>query len=290
MYFQKLNLDNISEFRKFFNYIPTLTCDYTVGGLFIWRDFFCFEYFYQNNVFFTRIYSENEFFYNLPMGVNLLENIKKIILEDINQTVKFFTIPEEYVDFFKNNFKVINVVEQVDFEDYLYDIRDLSTLKGKKFSGQRNLIHQFIRENAVWSFEKITPKTIKDVIRFYDNEYKIDKNAQKYEVEEYIKTREVLENIDLYAFFGYFLTTNGKIVGFSLGEIKNDTLFVHIEKANKLIKGAYQMLVNQFVIKFQDKVKFVNREEDMGDLGLKTSKESYHPIKKLKKYIIEISK
>ena len=49
------------------------------------------------------------------------------------------------------------------------------------------------------------------------------------------------------------------------------------------------MLVNQAAITFAvNEVSFINREEDMGDLGLRTSKKSYHPIELLKKYTIEV--
>lgn len=78
-------------------------------------------------------------------------------------------------------------------------------------------------------------------------------------------------------------------VALYINEIVGDTLYTHIEKADRQYKGAYQMLVNQAAITFAvDEVSFINREEDMGDLGLRTSKKSYHPIELLKKYTIEV--
>lgn len=88
---------------------------------------------------------------------------------------------------------------------------------------------------------------------------------------------------------GGVLQADGKIVGFSLGEVAGDTLFVHIEKADRTFRGAYRMLVNQFAARFAGEgVSYINREDDMGDPGLRTSKLSYHPITLLKKYCITV--
>ena len=77
--------------------------------------------------------------------------------------------------------------------------------------------------------------------------------------------------------------------GFSLGEIVGDTLFTHIEKADRDYEGCYQMLVAQFAQHFvRDGVHFINREDDTGDLGLRTSKLSYHPVALLEKYTVTI--
>ena len=35
-------------------------------------------------------------------------------------------------------------------------------------------------------------------------------------------------------------------------------------------------------------VKFINREDDAGDEGLKKSKQSYHPVKMAKKYFADV--
>ena len=77
--------------------------------------------------------------------------------------------------------------------------------------------------------------------------------------------------------------------GFSLGEIIGDTLFTHIEKADRDYEGCYQMLVAQFAQQFAgESVAFINREDDTGDLGLRTSKLSYHPVALLEKYTVTV--
>ena len=85
---------------------------------------------------------------------------------------------------------------------------------------------------------------------------------------------------------GGLIKADGKVVAFAFGEKVGDTLFVHIEKAKKDVQGAYQMIVKEFAL--HNPAPYINREEDMGIEGLRRSKESYHPIEKLKKYSLTV--
>jgi len=98
----------------------------------------------------------------------------------------------------------------------------------------------------------------------------------------------VLQSDDLYGMFGGVLYADGKVVGFSVGEQVDQTLYVHIEKANREVKGAYQTLNNRFATHFGKNAKYINREDDTGDPGLRKAKLAYHPIKLLEKFVIEI--
>ena len=77
---------------------------------------------------------------------------------------------------------------------------------------------------------------------------------------------------------GGLLRANGEVVAFSIGEpLCDDTMVVHIEKAYADVQGAYPMINQQFLIHEAAGFKYVNREEDMGDEGLRKAKESYRP-------------
>ena len=91
-----------------------------------------------------------------------------------------------------------------------------------------------------------------------------------------------------YNLLGGILKIQNKIIAISVGEIINDTLFIHIEKANRMFLGAYQMINNEFAKYYAKDVTYINREEDVGDDGLRKAKLMYNPIKILKKYIVEV--
>lgn len=77
---------------------------------------------------------------------------------------------------------------------------------------------------------------------------------------------------------GGLLRANGEVVAFALGEqINEDTLVVHIEKAFSEVPGAYAVINQQFLIHESGGLKYVNREDDVGEPGLRKAKLSYHP-------------
>ena len=89
-------------------------------------------------------------------------------------------------------------------------------------------------------------------------------------------------------FLGGMILVSGDPVAISFGEIIGDTFFIHIEKASRTVRGSYQMMLSEFVTHYADEsVLYVNREEDVGDPGLRYSKEAYHPERLLAKYIVE---
>jgi hypothetical protein len=59
-----------------------------------------------------------------------------------------------------------------------------------------------------------------------------------------------------------------------------DTAVIHFERALRRYKGLHQV-VNQAAASaiLERGFTFVNREEDLGDPGLRRAKESYHPVR-----------
>lgn len=289
MNYEPLDLKDVETVKPFFSMVDSRTCDFTVGGMFMWRDYYRMEYAIEDGVFFSRLRDKDgNLHYNLPISENIGDSVKKLI-DSTKLPIKFCTIPEKYVPLFSNCGHDVRANEQTDFADYLYNASDLVTLAGRKYSGQRNLIKQFKRSVSEWNFEPIEGNDIGKIRDFFCDIYLPMSSEGTIEKEENRKVLEVLENGDKYGMFGGYLTADGEIVGFSMNEIVGDTLFSHIEKADRRYKGAYQMLVNQSAAAFvSDKVLFINREEDMGDLGLRASKRSYHPTELLKKFVVEV--
>ena len=70
-----------------------------------------------------------------------------------------------------------------------------------------------------------------------------------------------------------------------MGErLNDDTVVIHVEKANGLINGLYGAINQEFLLHAWPDAAFVNREEDTGDEGLRKAKLSYHPVELVKKY------
>jgi len=97
----------------------------------------------------------------------------------------------------------------------------------------------------------------------------------------------ILHNFDKLDLIGAMIKIDGKVIAYSLGEVLNDEYAViHIEKGLNNYIGSYQMINYLFAQNEFSKCKYINREDDFGDEGLREAKESYHPAFLLKKYEI----
>lgn len=291
MDFSPLTFDDMDLVRPYLGRLQSRTCDFTMGGIFIWRDFFRMEYAVSGETLFSRLHDAgNCAYYNLPLGGDMPGALTELVaaVRQGREPVRFCTVPEVYLPLFQERFESVRITEQPEYFDYLYWAEDLRLLHGKKYSGQRNQISQFMRSADSWAFCPLTAATLEAVKDFYLHTYHMSPDPPPSEQAESRKILEVLDNLERYDMFGGCLTENGRVVGFSLAEILGDTMYVHVEKADRECKGAYQMLVNQFARAYAGEgVTYINREDDMGDPGLRMAKLAYHPAEILKKYIVE---
>lgn len=287
--FQLLNLEHIPIFREYFSRVTTRLCDTTLGGAVMWRKGFENDFALVEDILFLR--SRNDatgFAYTVPLGN--LERGLELLMEHCKETgepLRFCSVSEENKDRLLALLPDFVASANRDWFDYLYRSEALATLAGKKLSGQRNHRNFFLKNHSDWCFEEIGEHNVAEVRTFFDTfcrEIQKDSEYFRHEVEA---VYEVLENQKAYGFFGGLIRSEREIRAFSFGERVGDTLFVHIEKADRTVRGAYQMMVSEFVGHFAQDAEFVNREEDVGDPGLRYAKESYHPHALLAKYTVE---
>ena len=167
-----------------------------------------------------------------------------------------------------------------DNEDYLYSRESLSNLAGKTYQKKRNLANYF--ENT-YNY-KILPldiNTSKDALIVL-NKWK-DAHSDNLDVNQ---CRASLELIGEFEQEGIILYVDDKPIAFALGEvISNGSMFVvHFEKALIGYKGVYQALNRLLAQSLKDSVLHINREQDLGDEGLRQAKLTYRPISFVKKY------
>jgi hypothetical protein len=89
-----------------------------------------------------------------------------------------------------------------------------------------------------------------------------------------------LRHFDEFGQQGLVLWVDQKPVAFSIFEpISPTTVAIHFERALRSYKGMYQVINCETAkIILNQGFQFINREEDVGDPGLRDAKMSYHPI------------
>ena len=290
--FKKLTLQDISAVKPYFSFASSRACDNSIGGTFMWRDFFETEYCIKNETLIIKvIYLKGQTAFSLPLGKDTPGCISEIeaYCRDLKIPLIFCTATKEDISVYKKIYPDIQMSPDQDWNDYLYNRDDLVFLSGRKYSGQRNHINHFIRTYPGYVFEEINQDNISELKDFYINITKgIDKNSRAFR-EEKNKTVEVLDNYEMYSLTGGLIRVDNKIVAFAIGEIINDTLHVHVERADHNYRGAYQMIVNLFPKFFAGEgIRYINREEDVGDEGLRTAKKAYHPVEIIEKFTVTV--
>lgn len=283
--FKPLDCTGAKSIANAIDFCPSKFCDFTPFVILMWQKMYKTEYILNDNGLFLKLFIDGSVHYAISSA-----DIKKstAVLADLvkEKTLSLSLVDEKSLNELKENFKIKDIITKEEWWDYLYLSSDLSELKGKRFAGQRNHINKFKENFPDWSYEEVNEENIKELYSFYlelikDTPLSDSALFESEMVKEYLKT-----GYFCFKTKGAFIRAGGEIVSFAFGEVLGDTLFVHIEKARRDIQGSYQMIVKEFAS--HNDAKFINREEDMGIEGLRRSKESYHPIEKLKKYSLNI--
>ncbi len=287
MEFKKLELSDIERVRPFCERAESRTCDLSIGGLFIWRSLYSTEFAVEDGVFYSFLKDGNgKIFFNTPIAEDLSGALSKLKehCAALCIPLRFCTVTEEQLPLFKELFPAASVTPQREFFDYLYDAEEMKSLRGKKFSGQRNHINRFIKTYEDYRFDAINEENISAARAFFEDFLSKKESIDESERAEAAAVFEILENYELYKMLGGVLFAGGRVAGFSLGERVGDTLIIHTEKADRNIHGAYQMLFCEFSKMYGEGVRYINREDDMGSEGLRRAKEALHPVCLLAKY------
>ncbi len=167
-----------------------------------------------------------------------------------------------------------------DQADYIYEVERMISLSGKKLHGKRNHINKFKENNPNWRYEPLSQENVSACVKMAEEwreKNLCDEKGEKHT--EFCVTLRALDEYEQLGLKGGVLRIEDRVVAFTLGEeLNRETFVVHIEKAMADIQGAYPMINQQFLVHEASQYKYVNREEDMGEEGLRKAKLSYYPV------------
>jgi hypothetical protein len=174
------------------------------------------------------------------------------------------------------------VWEDRDNFDYLYRREDLAILSGRKLHRKKNLVNLFLRNNNCTA-RPLLADYAGDALKILETWRQQQEAPGDYEA-----AREALEKMEPLRLCGGIFYVNDVPAAYSLGEelARGRVWVTHFEKAvaDERYKGIYQYVNQAFVSVLPDKYELVNREQDLGDPGLRQAKESYKPVGFVKKY------
>ena len=291
--FQELKIEDKNILDPYFqlNYHENSHLNFT--NLFMWRKPYNIEWCIEEDIlFFIAEYNEEKF------------ALQPLCTED-----KFFMAIDKFKAFFaEHNLPLVfsgleeMAVEKLkeypagefEFEDnrddydYVYNSADLIKLSGRKFHSKKNHLNSFRKNYPEAKYLPINDDIITLCKITINGWYK--KRLALTPDDPFIKAErdaiiEVLNNFDALKLKGGAIFLVNKVMAFTFGEALNtDTAVIHVEKADPDVNGAYTAINQAFVENEWADMAYINREEDMGLEGLRKAKESYRPVKMIKKF------
>jgi len=288
--FKPIGLTDQSEFQKYLSECPQIASDFSFTNLWSWAPVYGLEWSFLDELIWVRQKIPAVKFW-APIGD--WRKIKWHKYLDMNPELKteIIRVPEMLAEILKSSVgDRATIIEDRDQWDYIYAADDLRNLSGNQFHKKKNLVNQF-KKKYTYEYFEIT-SDIKDKARelqvdwctwrecFSDTQLGNENQA----VNNVLSGWESLDGIT-----GGCIVVDGAIAAYTIGElILPDILVIHFEKGNTDFKGIYQAINQLFLLNQSSKVKWVNREQDLGDEGLQKAKLSYHPAKFLKKYRVKL--
>ncbi len=284
--FEPIDLKRQSEYLARFDQCTQKVSDYSFVNLWSWAEEYGLFWSWTDDLVFIK-QTRPEIRYWAPVGQ--WENLDWTkFFEGLPDNMTVFTrVPEALIRLWQKHENEKLIIEASrDHFDYLYDFKALVDLRGNKFHKKKNLLNQF-KKKYTYQFVPLDQDIAdmamalqEDWCTWRDCESSLSLSAENNAIKKVLINWNQLQNI-----IGGAILVEEFIAAFTVAEnLDKDTLLIHFEKGCPQYKGIYQAINNIFLSNIDETYQTVNREQDLGDDGLRKAKESYHPIDFLKKY------
>ena len=275
--FRKIDKKDIVLIRPYLHSSARF-CTKAIGVMYMWSGYFGTEiapvdggvivkdHLFGNDLFMT---PRGEW---AERGLDLIEAYER----EQGGDLVFNSVDDDDLAILSARYPAIEIKSYRDYADYLYLVSDLAEYKGKKYHGQKNHRHRFLKEYPDYEFLPFGKEDRPAIYAFLE-EHKALAPRSKEELIEYDACYRLLDAMDELDLLTAMIRVKGKIVAISVGEVLNDTLIIHIEKALASYNGVYPTMCSLFAARYGAGLTYINREDDAGDEGLRTSKTQYHP-------------
>ena len=291
--FTPLTIEHHALLRRYYDGCDYHLCEYSTGTKLMWSLYLRPSFAQEAGCLIVRNRVDGEWVFDFPVpgpGGDVdaaLTAIEEYCTETGTPPV-ISVVPEEKAPELLLRWPRFRLTNERNWKDYLYRAEDMAAFAGRKYSGQRNHINKFRKEYPNARFVVLTGEDmplIEDFWGDYEQEFqKTSFNAKR----ELTYAKALARLLPEGWLLGGGLLSEGRLVAMSLAEKCGDTLIIHVEKALYSHQGAYPTLVQAFAAHFGGDCTYINREDDAGDQGLRTSKLQYLPVRLAGKLRFEV--
>lgn len=283
--FEPITLEKQTDYLKRLSECIQLASDYSFSNLWGWGEEYGLQWAWHDNLVWLKQTKPSNVYW-APVGQWTQVDWNRIF-ENLDPQTVFTRIPEELANLWRPSLgDRIRIEEERHNWDYLYSLEELIELKGNRFHKKRNLLNQFIKKYD-YQYVNFGPELIEPAMAMQED-WCNWRNCESSEVlaAENRAVLKIFMNWDkLVDLIGGAILVDHMIVAYTVAEkYSPDTVLIHYEKGCPDYKGVYQAINQMFLANLTEGFKWVNREQDLGEEGLRKAKLSYNPVEFLRKY------
>lgn len=293
--YKKISLQDKELFDFYLNKDFFYISDINFTNLYIWKSAREIAYTIINECLIIQTtYKGKTPYYFYPIGADKKNKVACIeeMIKDCqmkNEPLEFRSLEKKSVETLQATFgNKFDFKPNLDRSDYIYDVKELIKLSGRKFHKKKNHLNRFLQNYPHFSYVSINKNNkslVEKVWISWFKQLKANGDINEGLANENAGIIAILKDYEHFNIQGGFISAEEKIVAFSFGEvINNEMVVIHIEKADSSYQGVYQIINQQLLLNEFSAYKYVNREEDLGIEGLRQAKMSYNPVFLVEKF------
>jgi hypothetical protein len=286
LHFAPPSIEHIEEYNRILGTCPQIpTSDYAFANIYGWAEKYGLELAMKNGIAWIR-QTIPETMYWAPLGD--WEKHCWTECSIVPKLGRFTRVPEYLALLWEEKYgDAIEIKECREHWDYIYNVRELIELRGNRFHKKKNLLKQFIKKYG-YEYSPLGPECVEEVLEMQEEWLRwFEEHNPSVALEaENVAITRVLQQFDqIRGLTGGAIRVQGKVVAYTVAEpVSDDSIVIHFEKGNTAYKGVYQAINQMFLEAQAAEFEYVNREQDLGEEGLRKAKLSYNPAFMLKKF------
>ena len=281
--FDPIDIDRIDEYNDVLATCPEITSDYAFANIWGWAEQYGLQWAFVKNRVWIKQTIPHEVYW-APVGP---WDQQWLGCKCFDVARNFTRVPEALARIWRDTFgQDMEITACRDHWDYVYSASELIELTDPRLKDKKNLLETF-KTNYLFEYSPMTADCIEEVLAMQEQwvTWQEDDKIPVLKAEN-SAIRRVLHDFDrINCLKGGAIRVDGRVVAYTVAEcLRDGTMVIHFEKGDTRFEGVYQAINQMFLADAADGDVDVNREQDLGDPGLRKAKLSYMPKEFHKKY------
>ena len=285
---------DIARLRRYYKSCEYQLCEYSALVKLMWRSHLHPSWAEGAGCLIVRNFIDGQYCFDYPVpGPDGDEDAALTLIEDDCRErdipLVLSVVPQDKAERLAARYPYFRFSSPRVWRDYIYAAEDLRDFAGRRYSGQRNHINKFRKLYPDAAFRPLGKSDLPLITQFFRDYEAVFTKASDSAKNELRCAEKMLRMTGSPHFLVGGMELDGRLLSVAMAECCGDTLQIHIEKALYGYEGVYPATVQAFAQEFAvDGVRWLNREDDAGDKGLRTSKLQYLPCMLAEKFCFDV--